>query len=247
MNQSDQSQVEEKDTPQSSSLMPQEPVTLEMDNGRPRTPLSQALTIFYKRALIARRSWLTPLLVVLIAVAGSCIPIFFMYGQVQSCIKRVDASIASPLFLPYALDFFGPPSGGDDRVVISPPYIIATLGNTTDGLFVNGVPDNATFVSTIDETYSNLALGGVSLDLATGNSLVAWEASSPGIIGPTMLNLATNILFNYALNSSGGNVTLIDAVYAPFPSVDAGTLFALKWVAFFGAALVSPDMDRTYS
>lgn len=45
---------------------------LQLANGRIRSPLSQALTIFNKRCMIARRAWLTPLLSFLIAVAGSC-------------------------------------------------------------------------------------------------------------------------------------------------------------------------------
>ncbi len=43
---------------------------LKLTRGRPRSPLFQALTIFQKRCIIARRSWLTPLLTVVIAGRG---------------------------------------------------------------------------------------------------------------------------------------------------------------------------------
>jgi hypothetical protein len=84
-------------------------------------------------------------------------------------------------------------------------------------------------------------LGGVSIDLTTRASLIAWEATPPGFTGPSMLNLATNILFNSALNSSGqaaGTPTLILANYSAFPAIGGGTLLSLKWIAFFCSAMV---------
>jgi ATP-binding cassette subfamily A (ABC1) protein 3 len=67
---------------------------LKLTDGRPRSPFSQTLTIFYKRALIARRSWMVPLLVVLVSVCGACIPIvFFLSGQPATCIKTFDNTI----------------------------------------------------------------------------------------------------------------------------------------------------------
>ena len=238
MSHSNHSQESEKNSQHTSSLSPRTPVVLEMDDGRPRAPLGQALTIFHKRALIACRSWLTPLLVVGIAIAGACIPLGFMANRQQTCVKHFDVSIFSDIYLP---DFNGSSpysSNADFRVVASPPGIISTLGNTTNSVRVNNVADNATFVSTIDEWYNILALGGVSVDLETGNSLVAWEATSPGLTGPTMLNLATNILFNHALNTSGRTPTLIEPDYGFFPFPEAGTLLGLKWVALFGASMV---------
>jgi len=241
MNRSDESHDTEKSSVHG-SLAAQEPANLEMDDSRPRTPLSQAWTIFYKRMLIARRSWLTPFLAIVTAVAGSCIPLVLMSGRVESCVKQLDPTFSTPLYLPEALNAFGFSFVGDPSVVVSPPGIISALGATASSLFVTDVADNATFISTIDNTYSTLGLGGISLDLQSGNSLVAWEGTPPGIVGPIMLNLATNILFNYALNVSGGSFTLIDPEYTTFPPVDAGTLFGLKWVAFFGAAMVSPKL-----
>ncbi|KAJ7884223.1 P-loop containing nucleoside triphosphate hydrolase protein [Mycena leptocephala] len=46
---------------------------LHLADGKPISPLRQSLTIFYKRVLIFRRSWLAPLLGIGIAVAGAVI------------------------------------------------------------------------------------------------------------------------------------------------------------------------------
>jgi hypothetical protein len=103
-------------------------------------------------------------------------------------------------------------------------------------------PNNRTFVTTISQNYRNLSLGGVSVHMRTGASLVAWDARPPGIRGSSMLNLATNVLYNRALNSSGnarGAPVLIQANYATFPKVISNTFVYLKWLFFFGAAMVS--------
>ncbi|KAJ7655360.1 hypothetical protein B0H17DRAFT_1099089 [Mycena rosella] len=256
-------EVEKSLTNSSASLEEPKPVALNLATGRATSPFRQALTIFYKRCIIVRRSWLTPLLAVVIAIAGSTIPLVFIKGRAASCVKTLDIPGTEitlfPPTSPQLAFYLGPQS----RVLDSPPGIVSSLGNlaalsslanltsltnltdlgNTTALqpfSILDVPDNATFVSTIKENFLNITTGGVSFDLASGNALVAWEASPPGLMGPTMLNLASNILFNHALNTSGraGPLpTLILPTYESFPPVDAGTLFALKWIAFFGAVL----------
>lgn len=80
-------------------------------------------------------------------------------------------------------------------------------------------------------------------DLDADSSLFAWEASSPGYTGASMLNLVSNVLYNRALNTTGQGSDdvdpLIQSTLQTFPTANAGTLFALKWIAFFGAAMVS--------
>ncbi|KAG1886233.1 hypothetical protein F4604DRAFT_1675882 [Suillus subluteus] len=215
------------------------PGALQLTDGRPRSPLSQALTIFYKRALIARRSWLTPLLVVLIAVCGSCIPLVFLSGQDTTCTTQFKNESVISLYFPESPVYYSE-TGPGTQILESPPDIIATLGNTALFLKTENILNNATFVSTIDQDYSNLIFGGISIDMQTGDSLFAWDATPPGLTGPTMMNLVTNILYNRALNASGNTASkphLIYASYAAFPHLDTGTLVDLKWVAFFGAAM----------
>ncbi|KAI0830875.1 P-loop containing nucleoside triphosphate hydrolase protein [Trametes gibbosa] len=216
------------------------PPELQLTNGRRRSPLSQALTIFHKRILIARRSWLTPCLAVLIAVAGSCVPIFFLTNRAQTCVRTFRTVPNIPLYLPASpLGFIAENITGSP-VLESPPGIIAMLGNTTQTLLVDSIPDNSTFIDTIDQTFRNQSFGGVSIDQHSGTALVAWEATPPGLTGLVMLNLASNLLYNTALNVTGRVPpvpSLILANYQEFPGIAAGTLVALKWVAFFGAAM----------
>ncbi|KAJ7447207.1 hypothetical protein FB451DRAFT_1343436 [Mycena latifolia] len=256
-------EAEKSLTPSSASIEEPKPVALNLATGRATSPFRQALTIFHKRSIIVRRSWLTPFLAVIIAIAGSTIPLVFIKGRSKSCVKTLDIPGTDislfPPTSPQLAFYLGPQS----RVLDSPPGILSTLGNLTalsslanltsltnitdlgnttalQPFTIADVSDNATFVSTIKANFLNLTTGGVSFDLASGNSLVAWEASAPGLMGPTMLNLASNVLFNRALTTSGRSgilPTLILPTYESFPPVDAGTLFGLKWIAFFGAVL----------
>lgn len=223
----------------SSSFSVEDLPSLQLSNGRRMSPLQQAKTIFVKRTLIARRSWLAPALSVLVAIAASAIPLVFIRGLQPSCVKSFSTSTNIPLYLPISPMATSAISLGA-QVLNTPPGLIFSLGNSTSSLSVEDILDNDTFVDTIRQNYRALALGGVSMNLSTGSSLLAWEATAPGLTGAAMLNLVSNILFNNALNSSGQNAsfpTVIQANYESFPPVEAGTLFALKWVAFFGAAM----------
>jgi ATP-binding cassette, subfamily A (ABC1), member 3 len=219
MHQEDPCDEEKHDSQSSPSLASPEPEVLKLTDGRPMSPLNQAFTIFYKRALVARRSWLAPLLTVLIPVAGCCIPLVFMVGRPQSCVTTFRNATSISLYLPFSpLDTLKFDSQAS--IVTSPPNITDTLGSTTVLLRTTNVADNATFIQTIDQHYRNLSLGGISLNLQSGQSLVAWETTPPGINAPAMLNLATNILYNRALNASGtasNTPSLIRPTYEEFP------------------------------
>ncbi|KAF8910204.1 hypothetical protein CPB84DRAFT_1812882 [Gymnopilus junonius] len=205
-----------------------------------RLAFKQALTIFYKRLLIARRSWLTQVLTIVVGVAGATIPLVFLAHHQPQCEKRFLDTTSIPLFLPDSpvVPFAFLPSAA---VLSQPPGIIAALGNSAALLSTTNIPDNTTFES---------LLRGVSLDLNTGASLVAWEASPPGYTGPAMLNLATNILYNRALNSTGRfaqTPAIINATYTPFPATALGTLVSLRWIAFFGLVMaIYPAFSTLY-
>ena len=211
---------------------------VDLPTGRPVAPFRQALTIFYKRTLILKRSWLTPLLTVITGVAGATIPLVLLGGELASCSVRFHNAASLPLYLPFSSLVT---LGSSSSVITSPPNITVTLG-TTKSLPVTSVPNNATFVNSISQNFLNLSLGGLSLDPDTGASLIAWEATPPGITGLSMLNLANNLLYTRALNMSGNAAripTLILANYATFATPDAGILVSLRWVFIFGAAMVS--------
>jgi len=229
--------------------------TLVLTNGRPRSAFSQALTIFHKRVLVARRSWLTPLLTLLVGISASTAPLFFLNGQLDSCVPRYLNDTSYPL-LPPDLPDVAANFESSFTIQVSPPEAASILMSMNQNLSIQVLPDNETFVSTIQQDYQSLSLGGISLDLQTGNSLVAWEASTngtknettngavgrinlpPGIYGPTLVNLVTNILYNQALNSSPSHMSLIMPIYEPLPVREyPQALAVIKWVVFFGAAM----------
>ncbi|KAI3622160.1 nod factor export atp-binding protein i [Moniliophthora roreri] len=213
---------------------------LALASGKATSPLLQAFTIFYKRWLISKRSWLTPVLAVLVAIAGSCIPLVFVRRLPPTCVRTFRNSTTLPLFLPVSGLNSAFSSNRLSHPLVSPPGVLSMLGNTTQFFRYTNVTDNATFVDEVTRNYRNLTLGGISVDLNSGQSLVAWEGTSPGYKGPPILNLASNILYNNALNTSGNSdrvPTIIRATYSSFPPVAAGTLSSLRWVAFFGAAM----------
>lgn len=215
-----------------------------LSHGQHPHVFQQATTIFYKRFLILRRSWLSPFLTVLVAVMGSTIPLFFIDTGAQTCTQPVLDMPIVPLYLP-ATSF---PLFATVDVLDSPPGIVSSLGDTTSSLILDNVPNNATFVNTIYSNYRNISAGGVSIDVTTGGSLVAWEASPPGSMGPSMLNLATNILYNRALNASGrgqNTPTIINPNYQSLPYPSSRSLNSLKWVGFYGAAMVSYELCKS--
>lgn len=219
--------------------------TPKLTTGRSTSPLSQALTIFYKRVLVARRSWLTPTIAVLVAVCGSCIPLFYLSDRTESCQTTFLFSLDNPLYLPNSSlvfdgSFQGVANPPSSQVLVAPPGALSILGPTIQLVQTINVTDNATLVNDISQNFQNLSIGGVSFNFTSGASLVAWEATPPGFTGLILLNLASNVFLNHALGTSDSEIdvpTLITAHYQSFPGVNAETLTALQWVAFFGAAL----------
>ncbi|KDR85825.1 hypothetical protein GALMADRAFT_274642 [Galerina marginata CBS 339.88] len=210
-----------------------------LPDGRSVSPFRQAFTIFHKRMLIARRGWLTPVLAVLLAVCGACIPLTFIKGKEQSC-SGTQFPTSIPLFLPSSPPLLKPTAGIPTIVIASPPGILSSLGTIPPQLRVVNVANNLTFYRDVSSAHNFITAGGVSLNETTGASLVAWEASPPGIHGLSMLNLATNLLYNMALNNSGNaDVTpsIIYSNYASFPRAASATLVYLKWLFFFGTVM----------
>ncbi|KZT73392.1 hypothetical protein DAEQUDRAFT_684394 [Daedalea quercina L-15889] len=224
-------------------LLHGDPAPLELTTGRKRSPLTQAFTIFHKRAMIARRSWLTPLLAVLVAIGGSCVPLFFIAGRSRpTCIQTYQNATPIPLYAPESpviLEGANYTIPGE-QILQSPPGLLSSLGTAMQALPVRNISDNSTFISTVNQNYQNLSLGGVSMDTESGSTLFAWEATPPGYTGLVMLNLASNLIYNYALNGSGAGLGVPRVIAANFENLvgfDAGTLVALKWLAFYGAAM----------
>jgi len=201
---------------------------LDLSGGRKRTPMSQTLTIFHKRALIARRAWLSLLMAVGVAIAGSCIPLFFL-DQPPACARTYRPLTRIPLFLPIR-----------DEILIAPASAAAALGPFAEYLTIRPISNNQEFISTIQQNYRNILPGGISLDLSSGQSLIAWETYPPGTIAPALLNLFSNIVYNARLNGTSPETSsIIDANYATFPLRSVRVLRSFRWLIFFGAAIVN--------
>ncbi|KAJ6506519.1 hypothetical protein C8R45DRAFT_969887 [Mycena sanguinolenta] len=224
-------------------------------DGKPISPLRQSLTIFYKRVLIFRRSWLAPLLGIGIAVAGAVIlvhPVQPAGDQPPSCAKVIRSFDASAeVFAPNSSVIFKnfSPDGthqipGGEPIFDSPPGIISTLGSSVSWLNISDLPNDAAFADNIRTNRSRLRNGGVSFDLTTGTSLFAWEGTAlraqPGVMGMSMLNLVTNVALNRALNGSGQATnppTLIKPQIHRLPKAPKSTNTALPWMIFFSIVM----------
>jgi hypothetical protein len=221
----------------------QVPKALDLQTGKKRNPLAQALTIFHKRCWIFRRSWISLSLGLLVAICGSCIPLFFLISRTQSCEVNFEVAENIPLFLPLSPlygTFFGT-IGANGHVLESPTGVISSLGSITNALHFTDFSDRSSFVTAINNGYRNLTLGGIAIppNSSAESALLAWEASSPGLAGASLVNLVSNILWKQQSNGSGSTTRIVSANYQAFPAVDGTSLGALKWVAFFGATMVS--------
>ena len=221
--------------------------------GRAISSLQQAFTIFHKRLLITKRSLFTWVLTTVVAICGACIPLVFMREESLACRTSYIYPDSVPLYLPTFLRDYSQYLGFFrlDIGLQSPPGIIQTLGPTAANLAFTSVPNNATFASDINNNYKDILFGGISIDNTTGASLVAWEATPPGFKGLSALNLATNILYNRALNMSGlsqNTSRLIRTNYQPFPFLfQPGIVGSLRWIFFFGAAMVSLQVISSWN
>ncbi|EJD51317.1 P-loop containing nucleoside triphosphate hydrolase protein [Auricularia subglabra TFB-10046 SS5] len=217
---------------------------LALTDGRRISPLHQAAVIFRKRLLILRRSWLTPVLAILIAICGCCIPLFFLTSQKKQCGVRearnlnVTAFRPVPLFLPespYALMGLVPGlQVPGNTILVAPPDLPSELGAAAAALPYVTFENTAALEQAVRERYTNLSTGAIAYDAATGQAVFAWEAMV-GTTGTVLNNFASNVILN-ALGADGQQA-VIRAQYAPFTGIGGGPLAALRWLAFFGAAL----------
>ncbi|KAF9011272.1 hypothetical protein BDQ17DRAFT_1537998 [Cyathus striatus] len=220
--------------------------TITLSSGRARSPLSQAVTIFHKRALIVRRSWLVPFLALAVAISGAWWPLRFVSGGVASCTSADLDDFTFPIFPPQY--FYG-----NEDYLASPPELVQVINATTlipsvlpfgDGEINDPfleLPNNASFVDAVNQAWQNQTLfyRGLSMNFDTGEIMVLW----PVELAPDVsFGLATNILYNRALNSSLGPQDTPRAISPHFeslPTVKVEALTTLEWVAVFGAALVA--------
>ncbi|KAG8682160.1 hypothetical protein FRC08_015150 [Ceratobasidium sp. 394] len=212
---------------------------LALSDGRKTSSLRQALTGFHKRALILRRSWLSYALMVVIAIAGACVPLIFMKDRADTCSFVEDIEEPFPLYLPDVVFSLYPSTLQDDGQgydafvpIISPPNLLSVLH--AEYLPQTAVPDANAFTQTLKQTYRNLSLGGLEINDGQ-QATIAWEASPGSISGLALVNLASNVLADRALGDTGPKIR---AYFQNLPITwIAGTGAALKWEGFFGASM----------
>ena len=207
----------------------------ELTTGTQRSILGQALTIFHKRVLIARRSWLSILIALAIVLIAPTATLTYLPTEQAACAVQTTDDPPDSLFLPASLL-------SATRPLVAPPNVLGALGPAASAVPVRPVADNASFVAEVRHRFftDTLEFGGVSVDLGSGAALFAWEAEF-GSTGPVFLNAVSNLLYNKALNDTGagkGTARRITPSYGHFSTISAGSLTPLKWAAFFGAAMV---------
>ncbi|KZT61334.1 P-loop containing nucleoside triphosphate hydrolase protein [Calocera cornea HHB12733] len=212
-----------------------EAAPIALNESKPISFFMQAWIIFVKRFLVLKHGWLSHVIMIAIACCGALIPLFFMKDRTQNCVRSFDHVFYTDLFLPESYFTY---EIGETPPFISPPNAISSLGVP---LTFNASADNATFFNDIIAHQTNLSLGGVSFAEGSGQTVIAWEADPLNPSGIALLNLATNIFYNQALNTSTRGIGLGPQVFVSFGD-------GVKWVAFFGLAMgVFPAFFTLYT
>ena len=239
----------------STPIQPSRSTALTLRDSRQLGVLSQALVIFHKRLLILRRSWIAPLVMMVIPICASTLTLSQLKKRTVTC--SVDIQPASPqeLYLPNSdyFDFFpGKTIPVFDPIRQSPPNVVNLIAPSTSTLFKN-LPNNQSFLDEIDDNYLNISVGGISTDLSAYNALIAYDIGFISNTAMLLLNLASNLLYNTALNNTGHTASpsiVIDASHSTFAFVDLDAFDTLFWLLFFGLGmvchLVTPVIDSLF-
>jgi ATP-binding cassette subfamily A (ABC1) protein 3 len=190
--------------------------------------LADAYTIFLKRFFVLRRSWLLPLVGIVIVICAACIPLFFMKDRVQTCEVVVNEKMPLSLTYPYSLY-----PVADSKLVLAPASLLAAFSSYPNAAnYVQTVADNASFVNLFETGYANHTFGGVSLAAGSAQSLFAFEGSSLENKGLSALNLLSNTVLDEISPSASSPFRInLTFRYLASPSF-ASTAQAFKWLAF---------------
>ena len=216
-----------------------------LSNGVQPSAWKQAATIFTKRALIARRSWLMPLLAMAVAIGGTIWPTRYLSGGVASCSPAFPLPYSDlPLYPPrlFSGQIFGGPLSLDSVINQTLPdfYYWQYQNSYNPKPMVVFVADRETLINSIKDGRGDYSIsqGGLYMDFDKNEFVVVL---TPGVSFLQLFNAATNLFYVRASNSSSasGVNSRILTTYRPFFQLKAETLFSLQWLAIFGAAMVS--------
>ncbi|KAG8989430.1 hypothetical protein FRB93_003631 [Tulasnella sp. JGI-2019a] len=214
---------------------------ISLSDGRKISVLAQALVIFHKRALVARRSYVAPLLAMAIVLCAGCIPLTYFNGRHEDCSINQDLDFITPLYLPELYTTLNTTYNNDNITsasgisapIISPANATASLDASS--FPTASVPTNMTFSQDILANYRDLTIGGISIDPGTRQGLIAYESSSGSLAGASLLNLYSNVLGNEIRGTVGPRIL---AQYANFPATFSdSTGEALEWLGFFSLGI----------
>ncbi|KAG8997749.1 hypothetical protein FRB94_007471 [Tulasnella sp. JGI-2019a] len=200
---------------------------ISLSDGRKISVLAQALVIFRKRALVARRSYVAPLLAMAIVLCAGCIPLTYFNGRHEDCSINQDLDFITPLYLPELYTTLNTTYNNDNITsasgisapIISPANATASLDASS--FPTASVPTNMTFPQDILANYRDLTIGGISIDPGTRQGLIAYESSSGSLAGASLLNLYSNVLGNEIRGTVGPRIL---AQYANFPDFSMSIL-----------------------
>ncbi|KAG8956898.1 hypothetical protein FRC00_004773, partial [Tulasnella sp. 408] len=187
-----------------------------LSDGRKTSVFSQALVICLKRFMVARRSFLPPILALACLLCASIIPLRYMTKRHESCAIKGDDDFyyTQNLYLPEAGRYgIGGGAIGDYTTVLSPFELTSYVGNITD-FEVGPIPSGVAFNDFIAANYKNLSVGGLSLDPSSRQAVFAYWGEAYSLAGPALLNLASNIMLNQIENTSGPRII---AQHSEFP------------------------------
>ncbi|KAG8916323.1 hypothetical protein FRC02_004045 [Tulasnella sp. 418] len=207
---------------------------LDLANAKRVSPLTQALLIFRKRLLILKRSWLAPLLALVIACCGACISLTFMERRDERCELNEEQMGTWPASYHRAAGFLASFEPMQETVPVIDPPSLLDLVNASSIPF-NSVAPGSSFEQEVEKRYRQLQYGGLSVDLATRESQVAYYAEIGQLMGPVFVNLASNVLLNSIQGKTG--IRIIPEIGSFPSSFPVNTEKALKWIGFFVAAL----------
>jgi hypothetical protein len=219
-------------------VIPEDPAPLDLSDGRQTWFFQQALPIYRKRLLILRRSWLGPILAMAIACCGAAVPLFFMKHRVKSCVPDFAPAYAQSLMLPWAFPFIEEITFSGTNIssnstayypTIAPPNALQPLSSFFTTVPFNTVADRQALLDDVQTNTTNISFGGIFIDSAGNNSLLAYEATTI-VNGPILLNLVSNVWIATASGANGTDGPVISANYMPFPARSGDQLTPMKWV-----------------
>ncbi len=197
-----------------------------LSDGRPRNFAALGFVQFLKRMHILRRSWIGPVLAVILSILGSIAALTFLRGRDASCVRGFSDTTVSQ---GGALYSYG-------QVLVAPASLIAAseavaLPGVNTSIFQGVTVQNFTETFSPSGPWQQISLGGI-LGEPGQAPVFAYAADTSGPIIPIgLLSLIDNVLIAQA----GGTPLQIVPSFQPLSrlSISSGLGTALRWAIIF--------------